>query len=478
MASSRAQICWALVSFGGGVLPVEGDFGEESGLLLSAVVSCVFEWAVRFAFFRQSCAMWPCSQHRKHRPSLVSCAHSSGVSFLNFIWPVTLSTSMGTMPELFEFGWAQVWAWVFEYVPDFRGVQRWFPVSPTLYFSLAQATSIRAAAFHSSMVRGIRLRSKALLWTPLLKPSWNLNIVPSEFESHPAASSSQSNVAIYVSISQPFMVSHINCSYAFCFFDVSVQASWKAVSNSLHRTSLSSRTQLFWLVSVHLASCFSCSSTQSLIKGPRMYVSAVSTLSKGKVIASCVRFTILKQQNCAQNSSVQLHVPSKIMGGTPLIPPLAGGFIARVVVVMFTDMGFGGSSGKGPCKDTIGSSVAANVSSRGPGAAIGWSLLSGIAVAGPQVSAWFNSDPDSEMIGDGFRGAVRSVVCTWMTCVVWLFRFAGSFTSHWPNPTLRLFGSIRYDARVPNIHSVREKWSMYHASLMNLTGTGSWLGSS
>ena len=78
------------------------------------------------------------------------------------------------------------------------------------------------------------------------------------------------------------------------------------------------------------------------------------------------------------------------MGGTPRIPPIEGGFEAGAVVVTFTDMvgGAGGSSGKDPCKLTIGSSAAAKASSSGPGATTASSKGS---FCGPQVSAvWFS----------------------------------------------------------------------------------------
>lgn len=77
-----------------------------------------------------------------------------------------------------------------------------------------------------------------------------------------------------------------------------------------------------------------------------------------------------------------------MVGGTPLIPPFEGVFCAGIVVVMFTDIAgcVGGSNGKGPCKDTMGSRVAANASLSGPSIATGWSLSTGMAVFGPQVS--------------------------------------------------------------------------------------------
>ena len=70
-----------------------------------------------------------------------------------------------------------------------------------------------------------------------------------------------------------------------------------------------------------------------------------------------------------------------MIGGTLRIPPLEGALVGMVVVA-FADMisCLGGSRGSDPCKLTIGSSVAANASYNGPGAAMG---LSG---SGPQVS--------------------------------------------------------------------------------------------
>ena len=77
-----------------------------------------------------------------------------------------------------------------------------------------------------------------------------------------------------------------------------------------------------------------------------------------------------------------------MVGGTPLIPPFEGVFCASIVVVMFTDIAgcVGGSNGKGPCKDTMGSRVAANASLSGPSFATGWSSSTGMAVFSPQVS--------------------------------------------------------------------------------------------
>lgn len=153
---------------------------------------------------------------------------------------------------------------------------------------------------------------------------------------------------------------------------MSVHALRNAVSNSLHRTSSSSRAWLCLVVSVHVANFFSCWSTQSLISGPRMYVKAVSTRSNGIFIVSCVQFTNLNLQNCPQKSSALLRVPSKIVGGTLRMPPAEGAFCAGVVVVTFTDIvSCGGSRGRDPWRDTTGSRVAANASSRGPGSAIG-----------------------------------------------------------------------------------------------------------
>ena len=80
-------------------------------------------------------------------------------------------------------------------------------------------------------------------------------------------------------------------------------------------------------------------------------------------------------------------------------------------MVTFTDMigGAGGSSGKDPCKLTIGSSVAASASSSGFSSATG-SSSTGIAVSGPHWVFWFSSDPDSDIAAAGSQGAVRSVV--------------------------------------------------------------------
>ena len=63
--------------------------------------------------------MWPCSRQRKHLPSLANCALSSGVSFLKFVCPMVLSTSIRTMPELFKFNCARDKVCKFEYVPGF-----------------------------------------------------------------------------------------------------------------------------------------------------------------------------------------------------------------------------------------------------------------------------------------------------------------------------------------------------------------------
>ena len=73
-----------------------------------------------------------------------------------------------------------------------------------------------------------------------------------------------------------------------------------------------------------------------------------------------------------------------MVGGTPCIPLLGGGGFVGVVVVTFTDIigRTGGLRGSEPCRDTTGSRVAASVSSRGPGAAIGL-LSAGTVVSGP-----------------------------------------------------------------------------------------------
>lgn len=101
-------------------------------------------------------------------------------------------------------------------------------------------------------------------------------------------------------------------------------------------------------------------------------------------MASWVRFTNLNLRNCPQKSLALLRVPSKMVGGTPRIPPLGGGGFAGVVVVTFTDIVgcAGGSRGSEPCRDTTGLRVAGNASSRGPGIASD-SLSAGIAVSGP-----------------------------------------------------------------------------------------------
>lgn len=183
-------------------------------------------------------------------------------------------------------------------------------------------------------------------------------------------------------------------------------------------------------------------------------MSAVNTQSKGIFIASWVRFTNLNCWNCPQKLSAQLRVPSKSVGGTPLIPPLDGGFTAGVAVVTFTDIvfGSGGSRGSDPCSDTTGSSVAANALSSGHGTAIVCLLSLGMAVVGPQFSSGFTSDPDSDIMGDRFRGAVRSVVCTWITWVgswVWL-------SVQRPKPTFGSLGSMRYEEHDLNMSSVLE----------------------
>ena len=141
-----------------------------------------------------------------------------------------------------------------------------------------------------------------------------------------------------------------------------------------------------------------------------MYVRAVSTRSNGTLMASWVWFTNLNLWNCPQKSSALLHVPSKMVGGTPRIPPFKGGFGPGAVVVTFTDIVSccGGSRGSDPCRLTTGLSVAASASSRGPGA--GTIVSRGSSTAGPQVSDWWFSGSDSEEVGDGARYSVRLVV--------------------------------------------------------------------
>lgn len=79
-------------------------------------------------------------------------------------------------------------------------------------------------------------------------------------------------------------------------------------------------------------------------------------------------------------------------------------------MVTFTDMvdGAGGSSGRDPCNVTIGPSVLASASSRGPGLGMGWSLS--MSASGPQVSGGCALDSDSDITGSGSRGAARLVV--------------------------------------------------------------------
>ena len=74
-------------------------------------------------------------------------------------------------------------------------------------------------------------------------------------------------------------------------------------------------------------------------------------------------------------------------GGTPCIPPLEGGLFAGVVVVTFTDtVGCdGGSNGKDPCRDMIGSRAATRAASSGPVLVADWFTSIGTAVFGPQV---------------------------------------------------------------------------------------------
>lgn len=53
-------------------------------------------------------------------------------------------------------------------------------------------------------------------------------------------------------------------------------------------------------------------------------------------------------------------------------PSIRGQFVVGAIVVTLTDMvSSGGSNGNGPCKDTIGSRVAAKISSSGLGSANG-----------------------------------------------------------------------------------------------------------
>ena len=243
---------------------------------------------------------------------------------------------------------------------------------------------------------------------------------------------------MYVSTSHPFIVRCISWSYAFCFF--------RSIGPCVKEWSFEFAPQGFVILTYGLrlvvlictAIFFSCWSTLSLISGPRMYVRAMSTRSNGTFMASWVRFTNLNLWNCPQKLSALLRVPSKMVGGTPRIPPFGGAFWTGVVVVTFTDM-VGGSSGRDPCRLTIGSSAVANASSNGPGAVMGSSG------SGPQVSGWGSSDPDSDIIGDDSWGAMRSVVCTWICTVgvTWLFGCAGSFLYQWPNPTFWSFWSIQ-----------------------------------
>ena len=101
MASSSAQICCARVSFDlAGVGAGAGLDGLSPGVVVVVAVVLVLSLvrAMGFLFFRHSRAMWPCSRHRKQRPSLASCARSLGVSHLNGV-ALAASTSIGTMPE-------------------------------------------------------------------------------------------------------------------------------------------------------------------------------------------------------------------------------------------------------------------------------------------------------------------------------------------------------------------------------------------
>ena len=101
-------------------------------------------------------------------------------------------------------------------------------------------------------------------------------------------------------------------------------------------------------------------------------------------------------------SSALLRVPSKMVGGTPRIPPFEGVFGAGAAVVTFTDIVscWGGSSGSDPCRVTIGPSASAKTSSSGPGATTASSKGS---FCGPQVSVTWFSGSDSEGLGDGAR---------------------------------------------------------------------------
>ena len=76
-------------------------------------------------------------------------------------------------------------------------------------------------------------------------------------------------------------------------------------------------------------------------------------------------------------------------------------------MVTFTDIVscWGGSSGRGPCRLTTGSSAVASALSSGPGAAIVSSRSS--STAGPQVLVWWLLLSDSEMVGDSARYSVR-----------------------------------------------------------------------
>ena len=75
------------------------------------IVSLALVWLLP-VFLGQLRAMWPCSRHLKHLPSLANCARSSGVNFLK-LDGVVASTSIGTMLG-FELLWAgaQGWFWV------------------------------------------------------------------------------------------------------------------------------------------------------------------------------------------------------------------------------------------------------------------------------------------------------------------------------------------------------------------------------
>ena len=103
-----------IVCFGpGGVVDLVIVLVVLLGLLVAVVAldSHVFELFVWLVFFGQARAMCPWDLHLKHRPSALSCAHSSSISHLNRV-VVAEPMFIGTM---FKFGFGCVQVELFEH---------------------------------------------------------------------------------------------------------------------------------------------------------------------------------------------------------------------------------------------------------------------------------------------------------------------------------------------------------------------------